>query len=213
MDIRQLYIQCRKADTSFVVAVLRFIGYRLRGKKIFAHQRAIIKHPDNITTNDVLSVGVSYFGFMHKKDVTLLNVQGRLTTHSGTAIGRGCRIDIGKGAQVEIGRNTSINPLTKIIIQHGLTIGEDCLVSWDCQLLDDDFHQLDFPGRQEVTDPGIEIGDHVWIGSQVSIQKGTRIPRGCMVAANAVVRGVFTEENALLAGNPAQVVKRDINWK
>ncbi|MEJ7665610.1 MAG: hypothetical protein WKG07_41865 [Hymenobacter sp.] len=59
----------------------------------------------------------------------------------------------------------------------------------------------------------IVLGDRVWIGSRVSIFKGTVIPSGCVVASNSVVKGVFTEENALLAGNPAKVVKRNVQWQ
>lgn len=36
-----------------------------------------------------------------------------------------------------------------------------------------------------------------------SILKGSVIPKGCIVAANAVITKSFENENALLAGNPA----------
>jgi len=36
---------------------------------------------------------------------------------------------------------------------------------------------------------------------------------GCLIAADSVVKGVFNESNALIAGNPAKVVKSNINWE
>lgn len=58
----------------------------------------------------------------------------------------------------------------------------------------------------------IVVGDHVWIGSNVTVLKGAVIPRGCVVGSGAVVTRAFTEENALLAGNPARVIRRGVAW-
>ena len=73
-------------------------------------------------------------------------------------------------------------------------MGEDCAISWGCQFLDDDFHELSYEGRAKVDDPKIRIGSHVWIGSRVSVLKGAVIPDGCIVASNSVVGKVFTEK-------------------
>ena len=92
-------------------------------------------------------------------------------------------------------------------------MGEDCAISWGCQFLDDDFHELSYEGRAKVDDPKIRIGSHVWIGSRVSVLKGAVIPDGCIVASNSVVGKVFTEKNCLIAGNPAKVIRHDVSWK
>ena len=94
-----------------------------------------------------------------------------------------------------------------------MSVGEDCAISWGCQFLDDDFHELSYEGRAKVDDPKIRIGSHVWIGSRVSVLKGAVIPDGCIVASNSVVGKVFTEKNCLIAGNPAQVIRHDVSWK
>jgi acetyltransferase-like isoleucine patch superfamily enzyme len=95
---------------------------------------------------------------------------------------------------------------------HQLTIGNDCAISWNCQFLDEDYHEIQYEGKKEKNSNSIKIGDRVWIGSNVSIHKGAVIPRGCVVASNSVVKAVFDEENVLIAGNPAKVVKRSISW-
>ncbi|WP_207895975.1 acyltransferase [Hymenobacter gummosus] len=143
---------------------------------------------------------------------TRLHVRGKLRLLGGLALGRGCMIDVGPNAVMEVGDNTYINPRTQVIIHHGLRIGRDCSISWECQFLDEDFHEIHYEGKRPSLGNDIVIGDHVWIGSRVSVYKGTVIPNGCVVASNSVVKGVFTEENALLAGNPARVVRRNVRW-
>ena len=39
------------------------------------------------------------------------------------------------------------------------------------------------------------------------------IPDGAIVGAYSVVAGRFDEKNSVIAGNPARVVKRNIEWK
>ena len=60
---------------------------------------------------------------------------------------------------------------------------------------------------------GIFIGNHVWIGEHAFIMKKATIPDNCIVGAMSVVTKRFTEENAVIAGNPARVCKRNIMWE
>ncbi len=56
----------------------------------------------------------------------------------------------------------------------------------------------------------IEIGDHCLVSSNVNFTPGAIIPSRCVVAMGAVVTGRLQEEDALYAGVPARVVRRDI---
>jgi len=100
----------------------------------------------------------------------------------------------------------------KYIIMHGLEVGDDFLISWGCEFVDEDFQRLDFEGRKD-RDPRILVGDHVWIGANVTVLKGSRIPKGCVVAAGSVVARVFGQENCRGGGNPAKVIKEDVTGK
>ena len=53
---------------------------------------------------------------------------------------------------------------------------------------------------------GITIGNDCWIGAKATILDGTKIGNGCIVAAGAVVSGIFPE-NAIIGGVPAKVIK------
>lgn len=210
--IKKFYLKCRRSDTSVSILTLRYLYYKVFYKKnLLAHQKARIKGVKNISSGGILEIGTSYVGFIHKSDVTYLNIEGKFTTGGKYSIGRGCRINIGENGIVKIGMGGFMNSNTKIIIMNSLTIGDNCVVSWDCQFLDEDFHSIEYKGKI-TADSSIVIGNNVWIGCGVKIYKGSVIPNGCIVASNAIIKGVFKEENALIAGHPAKIVKRDVSW-
>ena len=62
-------------------------------------------------------------------------------------------------------------------------------------------------GRQFGTHQPVVIGAGSWIGHGAVILPGSRIGRNVVVAAGAVVRGEV-EDHAVVAGNPARVVRR-----
>lgn len=211
--LKILYTKCKDSDSNFLIVLFRAIYHKVvHGKLIFLHQRVSIKGIKNIEIKDKIEVGILYQGFMHKSDRTYLNIKGKLKFEGNFIIGRGCRFDIGKDAVVSIGKDGYVSANTYFIIMHKLTIGDRCAISWDCQFLDDDFHEIEYDGKKE-TDPSITIGDDVWIGNGVKIFKGSSIPNGCVVAAGSIVRGKFTHENAILAGIPAKLIKENVSWK
>ena len=55
----------------------------------------------------------------------------------------------------------------------------------------------------------VVIGENCWIGRNVSIMKGVTIGDNCVIAANSVVTKSIPA-NCIAAGNPAKVVKTDI---
>lgn len=59
---------------------------------------------------------------------------------------------------------------------------------------------------------GVQIGNHVWVGTRAIILKNTIIPDNCIVGAGSVVTGKFDTPNAIIAGNRATVVRTGINW-
>ena len=209
-----IYKKCKSADSRFLLVYSNYLYRKLKTKKnIIAHENLQIKGIENIEIGkiDNLEIGLKYVGFVHPNDSTLLNIQGKLQFNSSYSIGRGCRVDIGKNAKVVFGKGGYTNACTKFIISHGLTIGDNCIISWDCQFLDDDFHKIQYEGKQEKSKE-IQLGNNIWIGCGVKIYQGTIIPDNTVIAADSVVRGVFNEENTIIAGNLAKVIKKNVNW-
>ncbi len=212
--IKDLYIlECRRSIVTFILVCLRTLYYKVFYRKsILSHPGTIIRGAANIHTGGLLSIGLTNAGFVHKHDVTLLNIQGSLTVSGKFRIARGCRIDIGPSAKVTLREGSYINANTLMIIMHSLTMGPNCVISWNCQFLDEDFHEIEYEGKKQLTSNGIVLSGNNWVGCGVKIYKGTFIAEGCVIAADSVVRGSFHEKNTLIGGNPARVLKTNVNW-
>lgn len=57
----------------------------------------------------------------------------------------------------------------------------------------------------------ISIGDHVWIGRQATILKGTVIGSHSIIGAGSIVRGTIPD-HSLAAGSPAKVIRSGVTW-
>ena len=111
------------------------------------------------------------------------------------------------GGELSIGNGTYVNPNTTILARHRVEIGAGCAISWNCQLLDDDLHAIgDRPSARAIT-----IGDRVWIGTGVIVVKGVSLGPGCVVAAGSVVTKSFPA-GSLIGGNPARLLREDVEW-
>ncbi len=60
--------------------------------------------------------------------------------------------------------------------------------------------------EQGITKAPVRIGPDVWIGTKVSVLRGTTIGSGCVLAANSVVRG-NVPAMSVMGGVPARVLK------
>lgn len=122
------------------------------------------------------------------------------------------------GAKIEIGDNVGISGAT-IYARKKITIGENTCIGGNCKILDNDFHPIEAEARIRLLNdedggnsdmiPGkeIRIGRNCFIGCNSIILKGTVLGDNCVVGAGAVVCGKF-EDNCVIAGNPAKVIRR-----
>jgi len=157
-----------------------------------------------------VQVGTLGAGFSHEFDRTLMNVRGRLEFRGKYSIGAGCRFDIGPDAKATFGKGYT-NSGTTFIISNELEVGDDCCVSWGCQFLDDDFHEVHYAGKVQRSS-AIRLGNHVLVGSRANILKGVTIADHCVIASGAVVTKSFDTPHCLIAGNPAGVIREQVSW-
>ena len=121
-----------------------------------------------------------------------------------------------------------INEGTRLICAENITIGNDVLISWDCNIVDSNMHSVHSEERLEdtknarkeleshtmgqhvdyskIASAPIVIKDKAWIGFRAVILKGVTIGEGAIVAAGSVVTK-DVPDYAVVAGNPAKVVK------
>lgn len=202
-------IQFLRTQDRPLVSLAKTLRAQMRTPGCYLHARAHVEGLQNIRVAGELKIGIRAPGFQFANDRTLLRVHGKLIVAGSVSIGRGSRVEIGEEAVCQL-TDCNLNGALDVIIRHGLTVGAGSTISWGCQILDDDWHTLDYPGRRARA-PHIVIGEHVWIGSRALIHKGTQIGAGSVVAAGAVVSGVFPER-VLIAGNPARILRENVSW-
>lgn len=146
------------------------------------------------------------------RGVRILKKQGYISVGDRVMLHRGVKLSAwgtDQASKIEIGSNTHIGDRTEIHAGQAVVIGSGCDISWNCTIMDRDYHKLD--SEKEIYKPVI-IGDDVWIGCGAIILKGANIGEGAVVAAGSVVTK-DVPKFSLVGGNPAKVIKENVIWK
>ena len=117
---------------------------------------------------------------------------------------------------VKIGKNTKIES-AKFVIKNSnakINIGHDCMFAFDITLYHTDSHPVFDLDTHKIINKvkQMNIGNHVWIGANVTILKNTQIADDCIIGWGSVVSGSFAQEHCVIAGNPGKVVRTNITW-
>jgi acetyltransferase-like isoleucine patch superfamily enzyme len=115
---------------------------------------------------------------------------------------------------------------SKIIAQESIVIGKDTVIGHNVIITDSNSHPINPEDRRIMTHSPrnennkrlgkyavnipVVIGENVWIGEDARICKGVTIGDNSIIAACAVVTK-DVPANAIAAGNPARIVKTDID--
>ena len=95
----------------------------------------------------------------------------------------------------------------------GVYIADDCMLAHSIQMRSTDSHSIvDENGKRLNPARDIRIGRHCWLGMRSIVLKGTVLKENTIVAAGAVINKQYEETNCVLAGNPARIVKLQVNW-
>lgn len=96
-----------------------------------------------------------------------------------------------------------------------LKIGNDCLIANTVSLWAADGHSVIDKRLNKVINlpkKPLLIGDHCWLGHGCRLTKNGSIPSHTICAGGAVVTKTFTEEYTIIGGNPAKILKRNVDW-
>lgn len=117
-------------------------------------------------------------------------------------------------ATFKLGRRSSIGFNSVVSVKHSVTIGDECAISWNCTIIDNDMHKIqELPENVKTSSKKNEvvIGNHVWVGAGVMILKGVTIGDNCVIAAGSIVTRDIPP-NTLAAGVPAKPVREIEGW-
>lgn len=130
----------------------------------------------------------------------------------------GIRVEaIGENGKIEIGNNVSIGQNFHLVSNEDtLKIGNNVVISGNVFISNTDHDYSDvnkYLFEQPLKNKHTEIGDNCFIGYGAVILPGTILGKNCIVGANSVVRGIFSDYS-VIAGVPAKIIKiYDTNTK
>jgi acetyltransferase-like isoleucine patch superfamily enzyme len=137
----------------------------------------------------------------------------RLTINGSgrVSMARGTRVLVLSDAHLEIGAETVINFSATITCFKRIRIGLNSGIGWNSNVFDGNAHELTVDGVPRPASKPVSIGDHVWVGSGVTIL-GATIGDGAVVGAGSVVVSAVPSK-ALVAGNPARIIGKNVSFK
>lgn len=180
-------------------------------------------------------------GHLGLKNVKIVNEgKGNKILAGKHVVLRNCRFYFkGDNNQMNFGDNIHINNVTfwlendnsTIIIGNGthvgegtwlcafkgttLKIGSNSLLAKQIMIRTYDSHGIYSLDGMELNSPhDVLIGNHVWIGEQALILKGSVIPDDCVVGARSIITSsTRITTHSIVAGVPAKIVKDAVTWK
>ena len=115
-----------------------------------------------------------------------------------------------------LGKNNYINDNLIVILSEGkhVFIGDNGAYSFGIWFRTADPHLIYDRHSNIRINPSrsIFVGDHVWIGQNALILKGTQIDSGSIIGGNSVISGKHIPNNSIYAGNPVRFIRDDIIW-
>lgn len=171
---------------------------------------------DGSIKTGMIKLGSPHVGFIDRVcDRTVWTQYGVLVIKGACEFGSGSKICIDKGGKLELGPHFMASGGSLIICNNEVSIGSECLLSWDVQIMDADFHKIMDDSIVLNNPRPIRIGDHVWIGSRCTILKGVHIANGCVIAAASVISRDLLTENTIYGGHGKDIkeLRNGIRWE
>lgn len=173
----------------------------------------VLSTSGQLTGGGKLSIGFNRTGIYDAHyQRAILNVAGKLELNGNLNLGAGSRLEIGKTGTLVIGGLVANSAGVTICCHDRIEIGGKTVISWNTQIIDKDFHYiLDMEkGATRSDHKPIKIGSGSWLCTGSIVLKGAILPDGCILSAGAVLNRAFAEQNCLLLGNPATIVKKGV---
>lgn len=152
-----------------------------------------------------------------KNNRTKWKVEGSIIVSGHITIGSGCCVRlIGQDSILHLGHNILFSGGSSIICNKEISIGDDCLISWDVLIMDTDFHFILNQKGSVINPPTpIKIGKNIWIGCRCTILKGINIADNNVIAADSTITHSIEESNSIIGGkgDMLRVIKNNIQWK
>ena len=131
---------------------------------------------------------------------------------SSVSVGK-LNIICGNHASCIIGNGTEIEAADIHVTNGSISIGENCLFSYQVTLRNHDTHHIfDKDTGERINFAGnMIIGNHVWLGYGVTLLGSASIGDNSIAGTMAVTSAAFPRE-VVIAGNPARIIREHVCW-
>ncbi len=127
-----------------------------------------------------------------------IHFTSKVTSPSGIVI---------KGNEFELYKCLALNGGILIQGSNGVDIDSSTLIAPGVKIISGNHDLNDFTVEAVITRK-IEIHQHCWLGANSIILPGVILKKGTIVGAGSVVTKSFNDENIVIAGNPAKIIRR-----
>ena len=187
-------------------ATMLIRGFLKTGKKVFIGSNTKILNPQNIVfgKNVTIDKHTIIDGFSSEKiilgDCVKIGAFSNLNSTSHFS-----KYGIG----LKMGNNSAIGDYTHFGAAGGIEIGNDVIMGSYISFHSENHNFSDISKlirEQGVTSKGIKLGNNIWVGAKVTFLDGCVVGNNSVVAAGAVVNGIYPE-NSIIGGVPAKILK------
>ncbi len=195
----------------YITLIKRFTmlsrGFLKTGKPVFIGTKTKILNSKNISFGKSITIEKHSIidGFAYQKiilgDCVKIGSFSNLNTTSHFS-------KYGKG--LKMGNNSAIGDFAHFGAAGGIEIGDDVIMGSYISFHSENHNFNDTTKlirEQGVTSKGIKLGNNIWVGAKVTFLDGCIVGDNCVVAAGAVVNGIFPS-NVVIGGVPAKILKQ-----
>ena len=126
------------------------------------------------------------------------------------------KVSIHNNSYIYFGKNCYMNGVLNIILseEKNLFIGDDCFFATGISFRNADPHLIydEYSYKRINPTKSIYIGDHVWVGQDVLILKGSLVDSGSIIGACSLLSNKHIEHNTTNGGNPIKLIRKHIFW-
>lgn len=182
-------------------------GFLKTGKKVYIGANTKILNSNNINFGSNVTID-SYCiidGFSTEKivlgdGVKIGSFSKLLSTSHLSKYGKG----------LKMGNNSAVGDFTHFGAPGGIEIGNDVIMGSYVSFHSENHNFSDTSKlirEQGVNSKGIRIGNNIWVGAKVTFLDGCEVGDNSVVAAGAVVNGIYPS-NSIIGGVPARIIKK-----
>lgn len=133
-----------------------------------------------------------------------------MTCGDNVRLGCGIILRVEPGAKLILENDVRIGSKCRIIAYDSIKIGNNTGVSWECQIMDSNMHDITdlSTGKAIQQSEPIEIGSNNWIGTRTNIMKGCKTPDFTIISSASLCNKKYDVPcYSIIAGSPARLIR------